>query len=108
MSSTIEEEDEREEEEWDLDTDEIRSLDSDELYESRPNRWRGPQDSWRHLTEPERWADKALNRRRNEDLSIHLYNVFALKRRKKPTGHEDAPSPSRQVGKQRRLHGYAH
>lgn len=64
---------------WDKSTSEIQSEDSGELFESRPNRWRGPPQSWRTLNEEDRLAFGALERLRNQDLSVHLYSTFALK-----------------------------
>ncbi|KAG6368467.1 hypothetical protein INS49_002674 [Diaporthe citri] len=68
-------------EEWDKSTSEIQSEDSDDLHENRPNRWKGPPQSWRTITEEERLAYNALLRLRNDDLSLHLYNAWALKQR---------------------------
>ncbi len=68
-----------EEVEWDLDTDDVQSRDSDELYESRPNRWRGAGTAWLKMTEQDRLEAAALDQMRNQDLSIHLYNAYALK-----------------------------
>lgn len=65
---------------WDLDSDEIASIASDELHENRPNRWTGAKSTWRELTEEERMLWRAMKQLRDEDLSVHLYNVFALKR----------------------------
>ena len=64
----------------DLDTDEIRSLDSDELREVRPNRWRGPPATWRTWTERDRRAWSALDAARRQDLAVHLYNAFGLRK----------------------------
>lgn len=64
---------------WDKSTSEIQSEDSDELFENRPNRWRGPPQSWRTITEEDRLTYNALERLRNQDLSVHLYNAFALR-----------------------------
>lgn len=63
----------------DRDTDEIRSLDSDELRETRPNRWRGHPSTWRAWTERERRAWSALDNARRADLAVHLYNAFGLR-----------------------------
>ncbi|KAL0935415.1 RNA polymerase I specific transcription initiation factor [Colletotrichum truncatum] len=76
------------EEAWDLDTDEIRSIDSEELYDTRPNRWRGPRSTWRSYTQEERLLHRSMEQDRNRDLSVHLYNVFALKNR--PAAATDA------------------
>lgn len=65
--------------EWDKSTSEIQSEDSDELFDKRPNRWRGPPQSWRTITEEDRLTYNALERLRNQDLSVHLYNAFALR-----------------------------
>lgn len=64
---------------WNKSTSEIQSEDSEELFESRPNRWRGPPQSWRTLNEEDRLAFSALERLRNQDLAVHLYSTFALK-----------------------------
>lgn len=65
--------------EWDKSTSEIQSEDSDDLFASRPNRWHGPPQSWRTLTEEDRLTVTTLDRLRNQDLSVHLYNAFSLK-----------------------------
>ncbi|KAK0113430.1 hypothetical protein ONS95_013688 [Cadophora gregata] len=48
---------------------------------TRPNRWKGPPTSWQTLTEPERSLAASLDTIRNADLSVHLFNAHALKRR---------------------------
>lgn len=73
--------------EWDKYTDEIRSIDSEELHETRPNRWTGPASTWRKLTAEDRQTYAAIEAIRNRDLSLHLYNAFALKR----GGHRGGP-----------------
>lgn len=72
--------------EWDKSTSEIQSEDSDDLHENRPNRWKGPPQSWRTITEEERLTHNALTRLRNQDLSLHLYNAWALKQRAAAAG----------------------
>lgn len=67
--------------EWDKDTAEIQSEDSDYLSENRPNRWRGDPQTWLSITEEERLTYYALERVRNQDLSLHLYNAWALRQR---------------------------
>jgi hypothetical protein len=67
---------------WELDTDEINSIGSDELYERRPNRWRGPAGTWRSMTEGDRQVHTSLEDLKKQDLAVHLYNAFALKTRK--------------------------
>lgn len=84
-------------EEWDKSTSEIQSEDSDDLHENRPNRWKGPPQSWRSITEEERLTYNALERLRNEDLSLHLYNAFKL-RQGAPPAAADAGSSQEEVG----------
>jgi hypothetical protein len=79
-------------EEWDRDTDEVQSEASEDLYESRPNRWRGSSSAWRAITEQDRLEYTAMTKVRNQDLSIHLYNSFAVKHTQAASqGAEDAP-----------------
>lgn len=66
---------------WDLDSDEIASITSEELHENRPNRWKGSKSTWRHFTEEERMLWRSMKQLQDEDLGVHLYNVFALKQR---------------------------
>ncbi|XWW95384.1 hypothetical protein V2A60_003342 [Cordyceps javanica] len=66
---------------WDLDSDEIGSIASEELYENRPNRWKGSKSTWRHFTEEERLLWRSMKQLQDEDLGVHLYNAFALKKR---------------------------
>lgn len=73
---------------WDKSTSEIQSEDSADLFASRPNRWRGPPQSWRTLTEEDRLTFHASERLRNQDLSVHLYNAFALKNTPTTTAHQ--------------------
>ena len=68
-------------EKWDLDDDEIASIASDDLYNNRPNRWRGPASTWRKYTHEERQTYLTLQRLEAQDLAVHLYNTHALKRR---------------------------
>lgn len=77
----------RNDEDWDRNTDDIRSIDSEELHETRPNRWTGPGSTWRKLTAEDRAVHSALEAVRHRDLSVHLYNAFALKR----GGHGGGP-----------------
>ena len=66
---------------WDLDSVEIASIASEELHENRPNRWRGPKATWRYVTEEERMLWRSMKQLQDEDLGVHLYNAFALKKR---------------------------
>ncbi|KAL1837380.1 hypothetical protein VTJ49DRAFT_3939 [Mycothermus thermophilus] len=56
------------------------SLESDELRESRPNRFRGHPSTWRTWTEADRQTWVAFENSRRADLAVHLYNAFALRR----------------------------
>ncbi|PGH14703.1 hypothetical protein AJ79_02869 [Helicocarpus griseus UAMH5409] len=47
----------------------------------RPNKYRGPPSTWRAKTRQERQEINSLETLRARDLSIHLFNAFALKRR---------------------------
>jgi hypothetical protein len=84
MSSSVEED-------WDKDTDEINSLDSEELHETRPNRWQGAPATWKVLTEQDRSVHIALENVQNQALSLHLYNAFALKRKRRRL--DNIPNP---------------
>ncbi|WEW59266.1 hypothetical protein PRK78_004735 [Emydomyces testavorans] len=55
------------------------SLSEDESPE-RPNRFEGSRRAWRLWTKRERQEVAALETIRARDLSLHLYNAFALKR----------------------------
>ncbi|KAM0440997.1 hypothetical protein ACHAPT_000302 [Fusarium lateritium] len=66
---------------WELDSDEIASIASEDLHENRPNRWTGPKSTWRTLTEEDRLLWQSMKQLQDQDLSVHLYNAFALKRR---------------------------
>ncbi|KAM0353479.1 hypothetical protein ACHAPU_001490 [Fusarium lateritium] len=68
---------------WELESDEIASIASEDLHENRPNRWTGPKSTWRTLTEEDRLLWQAMKQIQNQDLAVHLYNAFALKRRSK-------------------------
>ena len=73
-------------EDFDFDTDEIRSLASDDLYQHRPNRWRGSPDKWLQYTAEERTLVRSLDDLRRRDLGVHLYNAYALKRDQRRVG----------------------
>lgn len=66
---------------WDLDSDEIASVSSQDLHSHRPNRWHGPRSTWRSRTEEERLLWRSIRCLESRDLAIHLYDAFALKRR---------------------------
>lgn len=73
-------EEEEEEDEWDKSTAEIQSISSEELHETRPNRWTGHPNTWRHWTKNDRDVWTSLEAVRMGDLGVHLYNAFALGR----------------------------
>ncbi|QPG96149.1 hypothetical protein C2857_003339 [Epichloe festucae Fl1] len=64
----------------DLDSDEIGSVASEDLYENRPNRWTGTKSTWRDLTGEERMLWRSMQQVVDRDLAVHLYDAFALKR----------------------------
>ncbi|KAL2433095.1 hypothetical protein ABEF95_002933 [Exophiala dermatitidis] len=53
----------------------------DTTYFTRPNRYFGPASTWRSWTETERTVALSLDRVRSQDLGIHLFNAFWLKRK---------------------------
>ncbi|KAG6021814.1 hypothetical protein E4U19_005458 [Claviceps sp. Clav32 group G5] len=63
-----------------LDSDDIASVMSEDLYENRPNRWTGPRSTWRNLVREERTLWRSMQQVVDQDLAVHLYNAFALKR----------------------------
>ncbi|KAI1774558.1 RNA polymerase I-specific transcription initiation factor-domain-containing protein [Hypoxylon cercidicola] len=67
------------------------SFDEDEEEDERPNRWRGPKSTWQHLNSQEINTLTALKEICDRDLSVHLYNAFALKRRYKRVQHGAVP-----------------
>ncbi|KPM36768.1 hypothetical protein AK830_g9792 [Neonectria ditissima] len=66
---------------WELDSDEIASIASEDLHQHRPNRWTGAKSSWRTITEEDRLVWRSMKQLQDRDLAVHLYNTFALKRR---------------------------
>lgn len=53
----------------------------EEHIPDRPNKYHGPPSTWRSWTEQERLLAASLDQIRAADLSIHLYNAHAMKRR---------------------------
>jgi hypothetical protein len=49
----------------------------------RSNKWTGASSTWLSLTAQERGLIASLDQVRDEDLSIHLYNAYALKHRRR-------------------------
>ncbi|KAI0405772.1 RNA polymerase I-specific transcription initiation factor-domain-containing protein [Xylaria palmicola] len=68
-------------------------------HDERPNRWQGPPSTWQQLNSAEIDTLTALNELHNQDLSIHLYNAFALKHRhdKRRAKGVAAPAPNQDV-----------
>jgi hypothetical protein len=64
----------------DYDMNEGNETDSDELHDTRPNRWRGQPSTWRGWTEADRQTWTALENERKGDLAVHLFNAFGLRR----------------------------
>jgi hypothetical protein len=69
-----------EQDDFNYDTDDIQDADSDWLHEHRPNRWRGAASTWKGFNEYDRYGAESLDLLRNQDLSVHLYNAFNVKR----------------------------
>ena len=59
-------------------------------YYRRPNRYFGPASTWRAWTKEERTTALSLDRVRSQDLSIHLFNAFHLKRKVQATAGGDS------------------
>lgn len=57
------------------------SEESDEEPTQRPNRFKGPLQTWKGYTAVDRQAADSLQQLEDTDLSAHLYNAHALKRR---------------------------
>ena len=66
----------------DVDDESKRSVNSFEASEANhQNRFKGPRSTWRKLTEDERLVFISMTQMRDQDLSVHLYNAHAMKRR---------------------------
>lgn len=66
----------------DVDDDSEKSTNLSEASSSnRPNKFKGSKSTWRNFTKEERLIASSLTRLRDQDLSIHLYNAHAMKRR---------------------------
>lgn len=52
-----------------------------DLEDARPNRWTGPTSTWLKLTAHDRGIVDGLEKTRNADLALHLYNAFVLRKR---------------------------
>ncbi|PYH73780.1 uncharacterized protein BO88DRAFT_432142 [Aspergillus vadensis CBS 113365] len=56
-----------------------RDSETPPAHSYRPNRFRGPESTWRRLTAEERQNAQALEDIRARDLAAHLYNAYALR-----------------------------
>jgi len=59
------------------------SYDSDGSGSDHDLRWQGPASTWRAHNAEELSTATALEATRDRDLSLHLYNAFALQHRQK-------------------------
>lgn len=64
----------------------------DESVPDRPNKFHGPASTWRSWTEQERMLAASLDQIRAADLSIHLYNAHAMKRKLRTREQQDRVS----------------
>ncbi|TAQ90824.1 hypothetical protein B7494_g850 [Chlorociboria aeruginascens] len=62
-------------------SDEESEYFSEDEDATRSNHWTGQINTWKSMTRDERGYDASLTQLRNQDLSVHLYNAHALKRR---------------------------
>ncbi|RYP77251.1 hypothetical protein DL771_001300 [Monosporascus sp. 5C6A] len=70
---------------------------SSDSGDERPNRWRGPPSTWQQMNSEEIDTLAALSELRNRDLSIHLYDAFALKQRHRQPPGNSLPVAGRDV-----------
>ncbi|KIW80069.1 hypothetical protein Z517_06684 [Fonsecaea pedrosoi CBS 271.37] len=70
-------------------------------YFSRPNRYFGPVSTWNSWTKAERTVALSLDRVRSQDLSIHLFDAFGLKRKLRQEGGGGRESKRSKKGKER-------
>ncbi|KAK6949355.1 hypothetical protein Daesc_009430 [Daldinia eschscholtzii] len=77
----------------------LPSDDSDDFSDEdvRTNRWHGPKSTWQQYNHQEIDTLTALKEIRDRDLSIHLYNAFALKQGHKRS--QDGPVPNKDINK---------
>ena len=52
----------------------------EETYFTRPNRYFGPDSTWLSWTKEDRLVAQTLDQLRSQNLSIHIFNAYALKR----------------------------
>jgi len=82
MENEDEDSDDEDESEHELEMEEEQTRD-------RPNKYHGPASTWRSWTEQERMLAASLDQIRAADLSIHLYNAHAMKRRLRTREQQD-------------------
>ena len=58
---------------------------------SRLNKYRGPASTWRNWTAPERALVGSLDQLTAKDLSVHLYNIFKLKKKRSAKQRSQLP-----------------
>ena len=58
---------------------------------SRLNKYRGPASTWRNWTAPERELAASLDQLTAKDLSVHLYNIFKLKKKRSAKQRSQLP-----------------
>ncbi|KAI1802867.1 hypothetical protein F4811DRAFT_368013 [Daldinia bambusicola] len=77
----------------------LPSDDSDDFSDedARTNRWHGPKSTWQQFNHQEINTLTALKEIRDRDLSIHLYNAFAIKQGQKKA--QDGPVPNKDINK---------
>ncbi|KAI1464018.1 uncharacterized protein F4812DRAFT_463075 [Daldinia caldariorum] len=77
----------------------LPSDDSDDFSDEdvRTNRWHGPKSTWQQFNHQEIDTLTALKEIRDRDLSVHLYNAFALKQGHKKA--QDGPVPNKDINK---------
>ncbi|KAL1961038.1 hypothetical protein VTO42DRAFT_4926 [Malbranchea cinnamomea] len=101
------------EEDDDDDNDDDDDDDEPNQVEDRPNRFHGPSKTWQAWTKQERLEFNAMEKIRARDLSAHLFNAFALKKRARAirsrlrAAEGNAPDPgAAATGLEQELTGY--
>lgn len=65
---------------------------------SRPNKFNGPQSTWRNWIAPERDLAVSLGQLQAKDLSVHLYNSFKLRQRNSTWDPDQRAQISKDLG----------
>jgi hypothetical protein len=68
--------------------DDADSEQSDDEERERPNRFKGPPQTWKGYTAADRQIAESLQQLEDTDLAAHLYNAHALKRRMRKPASE--------------------